>query len=158
MPEALAQELPGHDIGVMLKGREDDPVARLEIGRPPAAGHEIEGRGGAGREDDLAGLARVEEALHPGAGALIALRRPLGQAMHPAVDIGVVLLDEAGYGIDDGAGLLGAGRRVEIDQGMAMDVGWRGSGNRSAPSPGRRPVGSILSRACLPSRGAVAFT
>ena len=25
---ALAQELPGHDIGVMLQRREDDPVAR----------------------------------------------------------------------------------------------------------------------------------
>ena len=107
---------------MMLQGREDDAVAGLEIGHAPASGHEIERGGGAGGEDDLAGLAGVEEALHPGAGPLIALRRPLGQAVHAAVHIGVVLLDEAGHGVDHGARLLGAGRRVEIDQGTAMDA------------------------------------
>ena len=45
--------LPRHDVGVVLEVREDDLVARAEVGATPALRHEVDRLGRAAHEDDL---------------------------------------------------------------------------------------------------------
>ena len=54
----LAQEMPGHDIGVMLHDREHDLVAGPDAVAPEGLRHEVDRFGRAAREDDLVGCAR----------------------------------------------------------------------------------------------------
>ena len=74
----LAQNLPRHNVGVMLHGRDENFIAGADMGAAVALRHEIDGLGGAADEDDLARVGSVEEAAHGFArrlGRLIADRR-----------------------------------------------------------------------------------
>ena len=55
---ALAQEMPGHDVGVVLHDREHDLVARLDALARERIGDEVDRLGGVAGEDDLLGAAR----------------------------------------------------------------------------------------------------
>ena len=68
-PLPLAQEVPGHDVGVMLHHREHDLVPGLEPRRGPGVADEVDPHGGAGGEDDLVLVRGAEEALHDAARA-----------------------------------------------------------------------------------------
>ena len=56
--EAVTQDLPGHDVRMVLQPGDHDLVAGLEVAGTQAVGHQIDGRGGIAREDDLGGIAR----------------------------------------------------------------------------------------------------
>ena len=63
---ALAQHLPGHDVGVVLHVGDQDLVARRRRGAPEALRHQVDRLGGAAHEDDLARRSRgAEEARAP---------------------------------------------------------------------------------------------
>src|SRR5829696_8136203 len=56
---ALAQEVPGHDVGVMLHDGDHDLVAGLDVGLAPGRRHEVDRLGGVAGEDDLFGACGV---------------------------------------------------------------------------------------------------
>ena len=61
---ALAMEMPGHDVGVMLHHGEHDLVAGPDMGEAEAGGDEVDRLGRRAGEDDLVGRGGVEEAAH----------------------------------------------------------------------------------------------
>ncbi len=114
--------LPRDKVGVVLHLGGEDDVAGLEAGVAPGLGDEVDGLGGAAREDDFGGIGGVDELRGAGAGGLVTVGRTHGKGVKAAVDVGVVTFVEAGEGVDDGARLLGGGAVVEIDEGLAADV------------------------------------
>jgi len=58
---ALGQELPRHDVAVVLHLGEQDFVAALDELGAPRRGDEVDPLGGAAGEDDFVGAAGVEE-------------------------------------------------------------------------------------------------
>ena len=102
------------------------PVMRTSSPAPtllPAVGlgHEVDGLGGAAQQHDLPGLGGPEEALHPGPGLLVGVGGEHRELVHAPVDVGVVALVDVALGVDHRLRLLGAGRAVEVDEGLAVD-------------------------------------
>src|SRR6266849_721525 len=64
-PSALlvAQDLPGHDVGVMLHGGDEYFVAGVNVSAAVGLRHEVDTFRGATNKDDLARIGGVEEAL-----------------------------------------------------------------------------------------------
>ena len=116
----LAHELPGHDVGVVLHGAEQDLVACGQARSAPALRHQVDRLGGAAGEHDLVGARGVEEALHRGACAVVELGGVLRQPVHAAVDVGVGLAVEARLGLDHRRRLLCGGAVVEVGEAAAM--------------------------------------
>ena len=58
----------------------------------PAVGDQVDGLGGAAHEDDLARRARIDEAAHGLARALVGLGGPLAQGVHAAMHVGVQIV------------------------------------------------------------------
>ena len=136
-PLPLAQEVPGHDVGVMLHHREHDLVPGLEPRRRPGVAHHVDPHGRAGGEDDLVLVPRAEKALHDAARRLVLLRRHRGKIVQPPVDVGIFLGICPHLGVDDGLRLLRRGAVVEIDERPPVHLARRGSGSRAAPSQRR---------------------
>ena len=111
---ALADQLPRHDVAVMLERREQDAVAGLEVGQPPALRDEIDRLGRAAHEDDLALGRGANEARHPPPRRFVG-ERHVGRALvHPAVHGGVGLAVGGGDRVEHGARLLRRRGGVEI--------------------------------------------
>ena len=142
-PLPLAQEVPGHDVGVMLHHAQHDLVARLEPRRRPGVADHVDPHGRAGGEDDLVLVRRAEEALHDAARRLVLLGRDGREVVQPAMHVGVVVRIGLGDRVDHHLRLLRRGAVVEIDQRPAVHLAARGSGNRGAP-PRRRTSGDLL--------------
>ena len=56
--------LPRHDVGMMLELADQDLVAGLEKSRAPALRDEVDRLGGAAHKDDFACVGRVEKARY----------------------------------------------------------------------------------------------
>ncbi len=129
-PGPLAQHLPGHQVGMVLHLGDDDLVARTETeplrlgagggGIAHRVGDEVQRLGGVLGEDDLVTPGRADEGGDPVASGLVQRGRLLGQHVDAAVDVGVVQLVVVPLGVEDGRGLLRAGRAVEVDQRPAV--------------------------------------
>ena len=119
---ALAQEMPRHDVGMVLHDREHDLVAGLDALAPERIGDEVDRLGGVAGEDDLLGPRRVEERPHLLARALVAFGRRIGEVMQAAMHVGVFrrigLLDAVEHRLR----LLRRRGVVEIDQRLAIDL------------------------------------
>ena len=118
---ALAQKMPGHDVGVMLENREHDLVALPHVLDPERISDEIDRFGCVAGEDDLMGVFRIEEGADFFARALVGLGRGIGEIMQAAVHIGVL----GGVGmleaIEHRLRLLRRGCVVEIDERLAVN-------------------------------------
>ena len=114
--------MPRHDVRVVLESRDQDPVAFLEVGSSPALRHQVDALGAAAYEDHFPVRRGIDEAADRFACLLEPLGGGLGEPVHTAMDIRVLLLVEAAFGVDDLAGLLGTGGAVEIDQRAAAHV------------------------------------
>jgi len=119
---ALAQEVPRHDVGVVLHLGQHDLVARPDERREEALGDEVESLGAAMGEDDLLAAAGVHIGLRGVAGGLKGVGRRAREVVHAAMDVGVAALHEAGHRVDDSLRLLRRGGVVEIDQRAAIDL------------------------------------
>ena len=119
---ALAVEMPGHDVGMVLQDGEHDLIALVDHQAAKALGHEIDGLGGVAGEDQLILGRRIEKAAHAFAGILEALGCRVGKEMQAAMDIGIFLGVALHDGIKHGLGLLRRGGIVEIDQRLAIDL------------------------------------
>src|SRR5206468_44303 len=89
---AFPQEMPGHDIGMVLHDRDDDLVAGLDVGFAPGIGHEVDRLGGVAGEDDLLVAAGVEEFCGFRAAAFIGFGGGVGEVMQAAMHVGVFAL------------------------------------------------------------------
>ena len=118
----LAQEVPRHDVGVMLHLGEHDLIARLDQGAEETLSHQVERLGAAMRQDDLLALAGVHIGPRRIARRLIGVRRRAGEIVHPAMNIRVARLHEAGHRVDHALRLLRRSGVVEIDQRLAIDL------------------------------------
>ena len=118
---AVAEELPGDDVGVMLHDGEDDFVAVFEEGTE-AGGHEVDCLGGAAGEDDFAGGGGVNVSADALAGGLHHRRGLLGYGEDATVDVGLVLIVHIVDGLDHATRGLGCGGIVEVDERTAVDV------------------------------------
>ena len=61
----FAQDLPGHDVGVMLHGGDEHFVAGANVSAAVGLRHEVDAFRRAADEDDLARVGGVEETLAP---------------------------------------------------------------------------------------------
>ena len=130
---ALAQLLPGQQVGVVLHLGDDDLVA-LPDGVPPElrllrrrgvgqrVGDEVDALGAVAGEDDLP-LRRTDERADGGAGGLVGAGRLLGELVGSPVRRGVDVLVEPALGVEHLARLLRGGPGVEVDQPLPVPHG-----------------------------------
>ena len=116
-PLSRTEQLPGHDVGVVLQAGEDDLVPLADVAPPPALRHEVDPLGRAAHEDNLAcAESALRKRAHLLARCFIGVGGARRQGVGGAVDVGVLVLVEAGEPIDDRARLLRGGGVVEPDQ------------------------------------------
>ena len=116
------QELPGHDVGMVLHDRQDDFIACADPRRHKARGHQVERVGRALGENDLFGARRVEELAHRLTRLFIGIGRSLRQRVQSAMHIGIGVLIGIGDRVDHRPGFLGRSAVVEIDQALAVYI------------------------------------
>ena len=113
-------QLPRHDVGVVLHHRGQDAVARLQLRQHMAVGDQVGGLGGAGGEDDLIARTGMDEPRQLVARAFVSRRGLLAQLMHRARHVGVVLAIVRVHRRDHRLRLLAGVGTVEIDQRLAV--------------------------------------
>ena len=113
------QQLPRHEVGVVLELGGEDRVARSEVRQTPRERDQVDRLGRVARPDDLFGVRRVHETRDLRARRFEVLGRTRGQFVDAAVDVGVVVLVVVNERIDDRPRLLRGRRRVEVDQPLA---------------------------------------
>ena len=143
---ALAQEMPGDDVGVMLHLREDNFVA-LRESAAEGRSHQIDRLCGALGEHDLIDAGRIDHPPHRFARALVSLGGFVGEGVQAAVDVGVAALHDRDHGVDHRARLLRRCGAVEIDQRLAVDLAAENGKFRA-----RR--GDVKAHGAAPSRSA----
>ena len=120
---AFAQEMPGHDVGVMLHDREHDLVARLDALAAEGVGDKVDRLGGITRKDDLLLAAGIEERRHLLPRALVGFGRLVGEVMQPAMHVGILRGVGLVQAIEHRLRLLRRGGVVEIDERLAVNLG-----------------------------------
>jgi hypothetical protein len=127
-PRALAQQLPRHEVGVVLHLRDDDEVAGAHVGGAPGVGDEVDRLGRVAGEDGLAGR-RTRERGDLVARRLVGLRRQRRERVDAAMDAGAVLAVVGVHRLDHRDRGLRGRAGVEVrDAGVREDreVGRRG--------------------------------
>ena len=117
----LAKHLPRNNVRVVLHRRDQHLVAGGDVGIAVRLGNEVDGFGRSADEDDLVDVLRAQELLNLAASALVRVCGPLGEVVHPAVNVPVVLQQETRHRIDHRLWLLTCRSTVEVDQRLATD-------------------------------------
>ena len=118
----LAQEMPRHDVGMVLHDREHDLVAGLDALAPERIGDEIDRLRRIAGEDDLFLAPGIEKGRDFLARALVSFGRLVGQIMQAAMHVGVLRRVGLVEPIEHGARLLRRSGVVEIDERLAIDL------------------------------------
>ncbi len=118
----LAEELPGDDIRMVLEARDQDLVARADVPAAVRLRDEVDGLGRSADEDDLVRRGGVDERPRLLARRVVGVGRVDREPVNAAVDVGVAGLVDAALGVDHRRRLLGGGRIVEVDEGLAVDL------------------------------------
>ncbi len=119
---ALGEQLPRHEIAVMLHFCEQNHIAGFEIFRAPGRGDEVDGLRRAARENDFFGALRVDESGRPLPRRLVSRRGAVAQFMDAAMDVRVVALVIMHQRVNHRARFLRRGGVVEINQRLAVDL------------------------------------
>ena len=119
---SLREQLPRHEIAVVLHLGEQDDVAGAEKFSAPRLRHEIDALRRPAREDDLVRARRAEVVAPRLPRALVRLGRARTQLVQAAMHVGVVVLVVVAQRLDHRARLLRRGRVVEIDQRLAVHL------------------------------------
>ncbi len=117
---AFDQQLPWHDVGMMLQLREHDPVARLHVRQAPALRDQIDALGRAAHEDDLVLTRGAYEFGYLPARGLIAQCHLRAAGINAAMDGGVIPAERIAHRVDHGLRFLRGGGGVEIVPGRAL--------------------------------------
>ena len=119
-PLALAMEMPGHDVGVMLHHAQHDLVACPDAPKTKAGRYEIDRLRGRASEDDLVVRSGVDEPPRCFPGRLIGLCRRIGEVVQSAMHIGVFVLVGISEPVDNLLRLLRRCRVIQIDKRLAI--------------------------------------
>ncbi len=117
----LADQLPRHDVRVVLHCRDEDLVTLAERRPREALRDQIDALGGVAREDDFVRLPRVEEPADALARRLERVGCPGAQLVHAAMDVCVDRSVVARDRLDHRARLLGRRRVVQIDERLVVN-------------------------------------
>ncbi len=115
------QDLPRHDVRVVLEEGEDEQVALLDMLASPRIRDQVDGLSGAARVDDLLGRGRVDELTDLRAGRLVVRGRLFGDVVGTPVDVRVELLEVLHHRPGHLAGPLRGVRRVEVGDARLED-------------------------------------
>ena len=118
----LTEHLPGHDVRVMLHGRNDDLISSADVRSTVGLRYKVDAFCRAADEDDLPRISRVQKPLHLASRRFIRLGGPFTQLVHAPVDVGVVHLVETRERLNDAFRLLARRRVVKIDERLAMHL------------------------------------
>ena len=116
----FGDQLPWHDVGVVLHAGQQDHIALAQRRQGMAVGDQVDRLGRAGREHQFVG-AHVDEGGQSCPCSFVGIGRFHAQRMHGARHIGIVLAIEGVGGVDYLARLLRGVRGIEIHQWLAMD-------------------------------------
>ena len=137
--DPLGDQLPRHDVAVMLQHRQQDAVASLQVALGPALRDQIDPLGRATHEHAFLGRARADERRDPATGGLIG-ERHVGRALvHTAMHRGIGRVVRAGDRVDHALRFLRGRGGVQIrpsggDRGKVADAVEGGSVSQSAAS------------------------
>ena len=110
-----AEDLPGHEVGVVLHLGDQHGVAAVHVGAAPRVGDEVDRLGdvlGEDRARRLGAGERRDAAARGVVGGVCLLR----ERVHAAVDVGVVQPQMVGERLDHGLWLLRGRGRVQVHQ------------------------------------------
>ena len=116
----LGEELPWHQVRVVLHLGGDDGVTGADEGAAVGICDEVQGLGCLAHEDHLAAIVGVDEPGHDVARALVALGGTGAELIDAAMDVGVGGLVDVDQGIDHLPRLLRGRRGIEEDQSLAV--------------------------------------
>src|SRR5439155_23284962 len=114
--------LPGQQIAVVLRLRDDDLVAGLEISLAPGAGREIDRLRRIPDEDHRARVRRADKARDLDPNLFVLRRRLFGEDVDAAMDVRVGILIIPRYGLDDRAWFLRGRGIIQVDQWLTVDL------------------------------------
>ena len=145
---ALGEQLPRHDVGVVLHLGDDDLVARADLRAGPRAHASVLATRLSASEAFLVKITssrdgRVDERRHLVAGVLERLGRLRAELVHGAGDVGVVALEVVDHRVDDDLRLLRGVGAVEVDQRAGPPASVRariGKSLRMTSRSGSRPA------------------
>ena len=116
------EDVPGHDVRVMLHLGEQHGVALLEVRPPPRVREEVDRLGDVLREHDLVRGRGADEASDLCARRLVHRSRFLRDGVHAPVDVRVVGAVVVVHRVEHRGGLLRRRRGVEVDESLAVDL------------------------------------
>ncbi len=118
----LAQNLPGHDVGVVLHGGDEHFVASADVDAAVGLRNEVDGLGSAADKDDFARVGGVQKFPHRLARRIVRLGCAHAERVNAAMNVGVHVVVVIRDGIEDNLRLLRSGSVIEIDQRFAVDA------------------------------------
>ena len=113
--------LPGDEVRMVLELRDEDDVARAEVGEPPRVRDEVDRLGRVADEDDLARGRGVHERAATLTRVLERLGGPLGELVDATVHVRVRRLVEVRHRLQHRPRLLRARGGVEERQRLAVE-------------------------------------
>ena len=116
----LGEELPRHQVRVVLHLGGDDRITGADEGAAVGIGDQVQGLGRLAHEDHLAAIAGVDEPGHDVARALVALGGTGAEVVDAAMDVGVGGLVDVDQRLDHLTRLLRRRRRIEEYQPLAV--------------------------------------
>ena len=117
---ARTEQLPGNDVGMVLGHRDQDFIAFVHKGLPETVGHQVDGRRGAGGENNLFAGRGVQEGAHRIPGLFIGICCLNRQRVHRPVNVGILQRGQFLLSLQNGLGPLRGGRIIQINQGLAI--------------------------------------
>jgi hypothetical protein len=116
----FAQQLPRHDVGMVLEPRDQYLVAGTQPRAAVSLRHEVDRLGRAAHEHDLARRPRPQEAAHFLTRTLEQVGCLLRQRVHAAMHVGMMALGVVAFRLDHGPRALAGGAVVQVDQRLAV--------------------------------------
>ena len=117
---AFAQEMPRHNIGVMLHDRQHDLIAGLQPRRGPAIGHKVDPLCRTRGEDDLFFRPSLQEPRDGAAHGLILVGGKVRKVVQAPVNIGIFHRIGLRHSVNHNARLLRRCPVVEVDERLAV--------------------------------------
>ena len=115
-------QLPWHNIGMVLHVRDNHFVASLHLRTTERRGHEVDGLGGAPGENNLLGLAGIDELPDPLTCRLMQVGGLLAEIVNATVNVGIHVEILVAHGIEHAQWFLCGCCIVKIDQGPAIHL------------------------------------
>jgi hypothetical protein len=114
--------LPWNNVGMMLKGRDQNFIARLQARAQKTLGYQVDCLGSSTCEYHFLAGAGIDEAAHFFTRTFKLISGTLAERMNTPVNVGVILLVILTDGIDDNLRMLARCCIVQIDQRMSIHL------------------------------------